>query len=582
MQLRILFFLMLLLPAWVSAFEGKPNLRRACLQTNKKDIVLSWNVPGDTCNSFIAYDIYGKPDLTQPFKFLDSVNIYNQNLFIHKDAFIISGTWQYYIVARFNCNGVEETSDTILLDLVQPPSAPVDSISIDPLTGNILIGWSPIPASDLAGYVVYEYVAPDNITIDTVENPFIEISGKNTSSQIYYYSIASIDSCGNLSPISTRHANFVLTHTYDSCSQNVKLSWGNYQGWTTGKFYIYLNKNLEGYSIVDSATSNEYTFNATLGDSLQFFVSALKNDPFKKILSSSNAVRLKVPAPVSPRFNYLTNVTVLLNQINLKWLADINATIKSFTILRSRDSIRFEQIANIPFDGLQEQGYIDTAIKDPVKKYYYMIVVKNNCDKVIDSSNISNNIVLNLNMLPQANTLSWNLYSSWNTGIQEYQLQRGTDFNDVFTWNTITTITDNQTVHIDYPLPTASGNAGFCYYVEAFQNPGDTFGINEISRSNEVCETGDAIIYFPNAFAPAGVNRIFKPSGIYIDYKLSYMKIYDRWGKLVFETLDLRKGWDGFDMDGNDLTGSSYLYMANIRGLNGNVIVKKGMVTLLR
>ncbi|MGZ3863096.1 MAG: PKD domain-containing protein [Bacteroidia bacterium] len=57
----------------------------------------------------------------------------------------------------------------------------------------------------------------------------------------------------------------------------------------------------------------------------------------------------------------------------------------------------------------------------------------------------------------------------------------------------------------------------------------------------------DYELFVPTAFSPNGdkLNEVFLPvmRGVLADYYHLY--IYDRWGKLVFETHDLYKGWDG-------------------------------------
>ncbi|MBN2729662.1 MAG: gliding motility-associated C-terminal domain-containing protein [Bacteroidales bacterium] len=59
----------------------------------------------------------------------------------------------------------------------------------------------------------------------------------------------------------------------------------------------------------------------------------------------------------------------------------------------------------------------------------------------------------------------------------------------------------------------------------------------------------DIAFYVPNAFSPHnndGINDVFRPYGIGINNESGYfMKIFDRWGKTVFETTDMEYGWDG-------------------------------------
>ena len=52
-------------------------------------------------------------------------------------------------------------------------------------------------------------------------------------------------------------------------------------------------------------------------------------------------------------------------------------------------------------------------------------------------------------------------------------------------------------------------------------------------------------IYIPNAFTPNndGLNDGFKAEGVGIaQFKL---QVFDRWGKMIFESDDINKGWDG-------------------------------------
>jgi len=81
------------------------------------------------------------------------------------------------------------------------------------------------------------------------------------------------------------------------------------------------------------------------------------------------------------------------------------------------------------------------------------------------------------------------------------------------------------------------------------QEPGKywlTVGINNCKMSDTINVTGGYTnLYVPNAFTPNknGVNDVFIPKGegiVNFD-----MKIFDRWGEMLFETKDFNKGWDG-------------------------------------
>jgi gliding motility-associated-like protein len=56
------------------------------------------------------------------------------------------------------------------------------------------------------------------------------------------------------------------------------------------------------------------------------------------------------------------------------------------------------------------------------------------------------------------------------------------------------------------------------------------------------------ILYTPNAFTPFnhdGMNDVFMPKGLGIDPDNFEMMIFDRWGNMIYKTVDISKGWDG-------------------------------------
>jgi gliding motility-associated-like protein len=68
--------------------------------------------------------------------------------------------------------------------------------------------------------------------------------------------------------------------------------------------------------------------------------------------------------------------------------------------------------------------------------------------------------------------------------------------------------------------------------------------------------------------------------------KINTFRIYDRWGELVYEGLDLdlndpEQGWNG-TFKGEKLTSGVYAWYAEISFIDGEVIVIRGDVTLIR
>ena len=97
----------------------------------------------------------------------------------------------------------------------------------------------------------------------------------------------------------------------------------------------------------------------------------------------------------------------------------------------------------------------------------------------------------------------------------------------------------------------------------------------------EVSDTGyislcNGRIFMPNAFTPNqdGLNETFKP--ITSDPSVEYhMMIFDRWGKMIFETYDIHEGWDG-NIDGEACPAGNYVWRIDYQGQGSNSPGKKG------
>ncbi len=89
-------------------------------------------------------------------------------------------------------------------------------------------------------------------------------------------------------------------------------------------------------------------------------------------------------------------------------------------------------------------------------------------------------------------------------------------------------------------------------------------------------------IYVPNAFTPDGngVNDILRaiPVGIK-DFR--YFRIFNRWGTLIFTTNTALTGWDG-TIKGNRQPTETYVWMAEGLDYKGNIVQRRGTVTVIK
>jgi len=95
-------------------------------------------------------------------------------------------------------------------------------------------------------------------------------------------------------------------------------------------------------------------------------------------------------------------------------------------------------------------------------------------------------------------------------------------------------------------------------------------------------DCGEPFIFVPNAFTPdnseGGNNILYVRSSIVTEMTFT---VYNRWGKVVFETSDMAKGWDG-SYNGERMPAGVYVYYLQATCKDKQVFTKKGNVTILR
>lgn len=98
----------------------------------------------------------------------------------------------------------------------------------------------------------------------------------------------------------------------------------------------------------------------------------------------------------------------------------------------------------------------------------------------------------------------------------------------------------------------------------------------------------DRPLFIPNAFSPDGngTNDGFTVFGGPAVDQINTLRVYDRWGGLVFERDDFMPnepslGWDG-TVDGKRVNSAVFVYYASVRYINGSTVEFKGDVTVVR
>jgi gliding motility-associated-like protein len=130
------------------------------------------------------------------------------------------------------------------------------------------------------------------------------------------------------------------------------------------------------------------------------------------------------------------------------------------------------------------------------------------------------------------------------------------------------------------PMPEAKPDTTTTYYVEVRDPLGCRSGDSVIvTVIYEICD--DPEVFVPTGFTP---NKDGKNDALYVMgdniQKMQFM-IYDRWGQLVFESTNQKKGWDG-TYKGIELEPGVFAYHLYVECIGGANMTKKGNITILK
>lgn len=128
------------------------------------------------------------------------------------------------------------------------------------------------------------------------------------------------------------------------------------------------------------------------------------------------------------------------------------------------------------------------------------------------------------------------------------------------------------------PNPTATPAYDFTYYLEVT----DDHGCRDIDTVVVLTSCND--LNLPNAFAPESASTTGSNTFGILNkqiVKLNYFRVFDRWGKKVFETTNAAEAWDG-KVDGSFAPLGVYVWVAEGYCVSGRKFKRSGNVTLIR
>jgi gliding motility-associated-like protein len=224
-------------------------------------------------------------------------------------------------------------------------------------------------------------------------------------------------------------------------------------------------------------------------------------------------------------------------------------------------------------NGFNSSSFIDENQNTNESAFCYRITKQNQCGKLSKKSNESCSILLKGTSLPLQNMLEWTQYAEWENGVSYYSILRKKKSETQF--NLLINLASNQFQFTDSQMDQDAGT--YNYLIKAIN---DSLGYESVSNIIELEQ--EALIYASNAFSPNndGRNDTWMPYSNFV--KTLDLKIYNRWGNIVFESINSNPSWDGTS-NGIPAPQGIYFYLIKYTNfIDNTTAIKKGSLTLIR
>ncbi|MCG8308670.1 MAG: gliding motility-associated C-terminal domain-containing protein [Cytophagales bacterium] len=471
---------------------------------------------------------------------------------------LINGSQTATDSSNINCHSTTKRLNMII-DIQPAVLNEVQVVETDNTSGSISINYTLQPdnnylielkSQNQPGYTIVD-------TINQVLNPDnYLIRNLNTADNYYCISVTAFDPCDG----DRRQSNIGCSINLTSTAQNQQ----NLVEWFTSSS-DFLNYTVYKDGAVASTITNQGQTQFTddqvvCGINYNYQLSMMENNGFLSISDTSSVTAISTDIP-EPIINI--SATVSGQDIIISWEEPQNYVATGYVISRSKDSNNYEVL-----DTLTTNSYTDPNLFTQSTQYFYKIEYFDACGNLSEESIVASPVLL---VSESDKTLYWTNYEGWSNGISGYLLEKY-DENG----NLIETI--DLGISTSYREDPVSNPYQFISY-KIIAIPNDFTNGNVESNLLKVIYRSK--VAFPNAFSPDGdgLNDIFNFESRFI--KAVRMKIFNRWGELVYQTTEVDRGWDG-TINGKPAPLGTYIHHTELTDDMGITFIKSGEIILIR
>jgi gliding motility-associated-like protein len=368
------------------------------------------------------------------------------------------------------------------------------------------------------------------------------------STKQYCYKLQIVDACNN--KIESGEICTINLNVKPEDTKN-KLSWTVYPT-TINNYDVLVDGNI--LTSFSNNTNNTFTHTGiTCGQKYCYQVKAkigaIESISQKKCINGKST---KTLLPITDGLVSIDN-----NNINLKWTLPSGVISNEFSIKKS------DGVSGI-FSLLKKtnlNNYTET-FDEKKERPCYQLSYTDNCNNVSPQSESYCPVILKEN----SNTLIWDAYEKFlssTVSLEVFDTQS----------NLVKTINANGLFTIT-PQPNDYTIQNLVFRVKTTSNDG------RVSYSNSKPINFSLKVLVPSAFTPNGdgVNDTFKVFTSFIKYYS--LKIFDRWGNVVFMSQDPYEEWNGNVSNGQPIKGE-FIYTINAEGQDGTHLQKTGAINII-
>ncbi len=536
---------------------------------------LDWNNGVPT-----TYEIYRgtRPDA---LSLVHTVTDYNGGLLFYIDQLHVCAQEFFYQI-RGDHSGIITWSNLVGKEIVNTelPDEPVfDSVSIDPNTQNVLMGWQPSTSVDVLGYKIYRLQNNVAQAIDSIYGKDNTFYSYPSTDPTLIYQISSFDSCGNVSPFIQQRKPFKPIVSQKPCSDSIKITWSFNNVFPIAdplRFEVWTSVNSGNYSLVDTTVYFESTYyyyykNAVADARYTFIIKVFNKNRTSSSTSYASDTLIANIAPV-PDTSIIYKTTVLdPNTVELTIRPNFTKPFSELRVMFLDSANLWQNLMIIPYKNAQPEMKIfhNTRLTNKQSINYRVEALDTCYQKTTFSKTYQTLFIVIAEISETQFDIAWGGGNMFNSPVSGYLLYRITNIDTV-----AIPLSANSNSYSD--ILTNIDNITSLSYLLVSEN-----AENAQSRSNivTVFDETEIKISAPSAFAPQGKYPYFKP---YFRVKAGDVYeffIYDRWGNRMFYTTEINQAWNGMK-DGDYVPFGNYVYI--VRVIRNDVKTeKKGSVLVV-